>query len=92
MLVKLPAQRFEDCNLKKPHFDFIDKVMNVSHHMEAGTFCISLFQGLVYIFHLAEDIFVGDNLAQGGTPQAQRISLMSIGEILVPKRGMMVTT
>ena len=63
--------------LKQSHFDFFDKVLNVLLHVAAGTFSIPLGKSLVYIFHLVEDIFVGDNLAQGGTPQA-RAAVMKI--------------
>ena len=51
--------------------------MNVLLHVAAGTFSISLGEGLIYVFHLVEDILVGDNLAQGGTPQA-RAAVMKI--------------
>ena len=50
--------------LKQSHFNFFDKVLNVLRHMETGAFSIFLDKGLVYIFHLVEDIFVGNNLAQ----------------------------
>ncbi len=51
--------------------------MNVLLHVETGTFSIPLGKSLVYTSHLVEDIFVGDNLAQGGTPQA-RTAVMKI--------------
>jgi hypothetical protein len=51
--------------------------MNVLLHVKAGIFGITLFQGLVDGFHLVEDIPVGDDLTQRGTPQA-RTAVMKI--------------
>lgn len=73
----LRTLRFENCILKQSHFDFLDKVMNVLLHVAAGTYCIPRCKGLVYTFHLVEDILGGNDLAQGGTPQA-RAAVMKI--------------
>ena len=65
--------------LKQSHFDFLDKVMNVLLHVAAGTYCIPRCKGLVYIFHLVEDILGGNDLAQGGAPQARAAVMKIIG-------------
>ena len=71
--------------------------MNMLLHVEAGTFCIALYQGLVYIFHLVEDIFVRDNLAQGGNLVSPIWLVMvyvvlTLGELMLSPIGLSMIT
>ena len=73
----LVMQFFRATQLQQPHFDLLDKIMNVLLHVTAGKFRVLFRNRPVNIFHLVEDFLVGDNLAQGGTPQA-RAAVMKV--------------
>jgi len=53
--------------------------MNLLLHVAAGTYCLPPCKGPVNIIHLVEDILGGNNLAQGGAPQARAAVMKIIG-------------